>query len=199
MDKKASKREMILDVALELFSQKGFYATSIDEIGEKAGLKGPALYYYFKGKDAIIDGLCARMEEYYGGLYESVSDIKTYPKDMHEMRELALKRIMSTMHDPKIQMGRRMLNMGQYSDERLSEITTNYYLKSLVALHEEFFKKMIAEGKVKDYPPEILAFEWVAPVTMLIHTYDREPKDEAGIIEAITRHMDHLVEVYSID
>ena len=57
MEKKVSKRELILDSALSLFSDRGFDGVGIDEIGESVGMKGPALYYYFKGKDAILDGI----------------------------------------------------------------------------------------------------------------------------------------------
>ncbi|GAA5052788.1 TetR/AcrR family transcriptional regulator [Nocardia callitridis] len=44
----------ILDTAAELFYEKGFHGTSVDELGTRAGLSGPALYRHFSGKDEIL-------------------------------------------------------------------------------------------------------------------------------------------------
>jgi AcrR family transcriptional regulator len=40
--------------AAELFQERGFHATGIDDIGEAAGVSGPAIYRHFKSKDAIL-------------------------------------------------------------------------------------------------------------------------------------------------
>jgi len=50
--KKTVKR--ILDVALELFVEKGYYNTSIDAITGKAGLTKGALYTHFKSKRELV-------------------------------------------------------------------------------------------------------------------------------------------------
>ncbi|AUM16598.1 TetR/AcrR family transcriptional regulator [Rhodococcus ruber] len=44
----------ILDIAAELFYKKGFHGTSVDELGARAGLTGPAIYRHFSGKDEIL-------------------------------------------------------------------------------------------------------------------------------------------------
>lgn len=48
------RRRKILDTAAELFYEKGFHGTSVDELGARAGLSGPALYRHFAGKDEIL-------------------------------------------------------------------------------------------------------------------------------------------------
>jgi AcrR family transcriptional regulator len=44
----------ILDAAAELFYERGFHGTSVDELGARAGLSGPALYRHFAGKHEIL-------------------------------------------------------------------------------------------------------------------------------------------------
>jgi AcrR family transcriptional regulator len=44
----------ILDVALKLFYERGFHAVGVNEIGEKAGVTGPAIYRHFGGKDELL-------------------------------------------------------------------------------------------------------------------------------------------------
>lgn len=48
------RSRLILDTAAELFYEKGFHGTSVDELGTRAGLSGPALYRHFSGKDEIL-------------------------------------------------------------------------------------------------------------------------------------------------
>lgn len=49
-----SRREEILDVAVELFARRGYHGVSMDEIGKAAGVTGPALYHHFSGKEAMV-------------------------------------------------------------------------------------------------------------------------------------------------
>jgi len=47
----------VLEHATRLFRERGFAGTSLQDIAESMGLKRPALYYYFKSKDALLDRL----------------------------------------------------------------------------------------------------------------------------------------------
>jgi TetR/AcrR family transcriptional regulator len=57
------KRELILEAALEVFSQHGFRGSTIDQIAEAAGMSKPNLLYYFKSKEAIFVTLIDRLME----------------------------------------------------------------------------------------------------------------------------------------
>ena len=54
------RRNEILDVADELFGQKGFDGTSTNDILEKVGIARGTLYYHFKSKEDIMDALIER-------------------------------------------------------------------------------------------------------------------------------------------
>ncbi len=51
---RASKREAVLRVAAQMFNEKGFHATSLDEVAERLNITKPTLYYYVKNKDEIL-------------------------------------------------------------------------------------------------------------------------------------------------
>lgn len=57
------RSRLILDTAAELFYEKGFHGTSVDELGARAGLSGPALYRHFSGKDEILGTLVTEAME----------------------------------------------------------------------------------------------------------------------------------------
>ncbi|BCJ60435.1 TetR/AcrR family transcriptional regulator [Micromonospora endophytica] len=52
-------RERIKAVALELFTEQGYEATSLREVAERLGVTKAALYYHFKSKDEIVTSVVA--------------------------------------------------------------------------------------------------------------------------------------------
>ncbi|HZN16238.1 MAG TPA: TetR/AcrR family transcriptional regulator [Acidimicrobiales bacterium] len=58
-----SRREMILEAAAQLFFDRGFAATGIDDIGTAVGVTGPAFYRHFKSKHDLLVALVERAVE----------------------------------------------------------------------------------------------------------------------------------------
>ncbi|MBN8749311.1 HTH-type transcriptional repressor KstR2 [Xylophilus ampelinus] len=48
------KRQAVLQTAAQLFNERGFHATSLDDIAERLHVTKPTLYYYVKSKDDIL-------------------------------------------------------------------------------------------------------------------------------------------------
>ncbi|MFC9555652.1 TetR/AcrR family transcriptional regulator [Rhodococcus sp. NPDC056960] len=55
-----SKREALLGHAIRLFSERGYDATGLDDIGTAAGVTGPNLYSYFAGKADLLEAAIER-------------------------------------------------------------------------------------------------------------------------------------------
>ncbi len=51
---KDAKRDAVLRTAAQIFNEKGFHATSLDEVAERLQISKPTLYYYVKNKDDIL-------------------------------------------------------------------------------------------------------------------------------------------------
>ena len=49
-----AKRDAVLHVAAQMFNERGFHATSLDDIAARLNVTTPTLYYYVKNKDAIL-------------------------------------------------------------------------------------------------------------------------------------------------
>lgn len=60
-------REQVLATALRLFTQKGYFNTSIPDIVQESGVSTGSIYHYFKDKEgiakALFDGLKKRIED----------------------------------------------------------------------------------------------------------------------------------------
>ncbi len=59
-DIRKQKKQLIMDVALKLFAENGFHATSISQIARKAGISKGLTYNYFESKNDILDEIMAQ-------------------------------------------------------------------------------------------------------------------------------------------
>ena len=50
-----NKKDLILDSALDLFSENGYHATSTKLIADKAGVSEALIFKFFKSKDALLE------------------------------------------------------------------------------------------------------------------------------------------------
>lgn len=53
--KSARTRRRILEAAAHVLSRRGYAGTRLAEIAEIAGLRVPAIYYYFPNRDAVVE------------------------------------------------------------------------------------------------------------------------------------------------
>jgi len=61
---RTSRRQQLLAIAADLFAAKGFANVTVDEIGDAAGVSGPALYHHFSGKEALLGEMLIDISEY---------------------------------------------------------------------------------------------------------------------------------------
>ncbi len=61
------KRNLIMDVALEHFSNQGFQATTITHLAKHAGISKGLMYNYFRSKEDLLSAIMDRsVTEVYG-------------------------------------------------------------------------------------------------------------------------------------
>ncbi len=72
-EKKALKRESIIQTALQLFSLKGFHKTTIPDIAEKLQMSVGNLYNYFSSKDILAKEIIKYTSEVLGNEIKTVN------------------------------------------------------------------------------------------------------------------------------
>jgi TetR/AcrR family transcriptional regulator len=71
----AGRRREILDAAMHVMAEHGFRGASIKRIAQRAGLKSPALiYWYFRDKQALFEAVLQRMSPLLGAVAEASLD-----------------------------------------------------------------------------------------------------------------------------
>jgi len=58
------RRREILAIAADLFAERGFANVTVDDIGEAAGVSGPALYHHFSAKEALLGEMLVDISAY---------------------------------------------------------------------------------------------------------------------------------------
>ena len=68
---KATARKKLLDAALSLIREKGYSATSVDELCTHAGVTKGAFFHHFKSKDALAVAAANHWTEITGAFFET--------------------------------------------------------------------------------------------------------------------------------
>ena len=124
-------------------------------------------------------------------------DIKRIYFDAFPKNErMQWKKIKFTMHDDIVRKTRRILAMEQFRNERIAELTSRYHLENLQEMYTGIFMGFMEKGILKKDDPELIALEFVSPVSLLIHMYDRQPEREEEVLNKIRKHFEHFAKVY---
>ena len=96
---RAQRREQLLDVGRALFAEKGYDATSVEEIAAQAAVSKPVVYEHFGGKEGLYAVVVDREMR---TLLESVTGALTFeghPREVLEQAALALLTYIETSTD----------------------------------------------------------------------------------------------------
>ncbi|MGB2719276.1 MAG: TetR/AcrR family transcriptional regulator [Rhodococcus sp. (in: high G+C Gram-positive bacteria)] len=62
--RKAERRQQLLDAAASLFAERGFTSVRLEDLGAAVGVSGPAVYRHFPNKEAVLVELMVGISEY---------------------------------------------------------------------------------------------------------------------------------------
>ena len=203
MEKGNTKQE-ILETALELFSVKGYEATSISQIADAVGIRKASLYSHFGSKQEILDALTRELLEEYDkhSIFARANwDDPTFAKDQPDMTpdkavQTVLGQVRYILHDPRIRRARKMLTIEQFQNPRLRELQTQQNYTNVMRYFTGLIRCLIRRGRLEDNGPEIMAAQFCLPISVWINLCDREPEREDEVMKLIERHIRQFFRMY---
>jgi AcrR family transcriptional regulator len=78
---RAEREEQMLEVAGEVFAERGFHAASMDEIAERADISKPMLYAYFGSKEGLYSSYLHRTGEQLLAAMDAGVDLEATPRE----------------------------------------------------------------------------------------------------------------------
>ena len=95
-----SRYETLLAAGARLFRAKGYPAVSTSEIGKGVGIAGPGLYRSFASKQAILDALIRRLDEWRS--LECIRALRTKHTAAERLHGLVEGRVRISLDDPDL-------------------------------------------------------------------------------------------------
>ena len=188
----------ILEKALELFSENGYDAVSVDQIAKAVGIKAPSLYNHFPGKRAIFDAIVEKTARQYEDYTDEINihvqalsqDLGLFSKISEEHLAGKMRQIFDfSLHNRAIRQFRRMMTIEQFRSPELSALYSERYVDRMIAYHAGIFRYLAQNGELCAEDPEQLALMYVAPVLTLLGICDREPQREEECVARLEKHV----------
>jgi len=164
----ASKREAVLKTAAELFLEKSYGRTSLDDIARRLNITKPALYHYFHKKEEIL------LECYRWGtglIEESLTEIAS---SAGTGLEKVAAFVYSYANVMTVNFGRCVMRLdeGDLSDKALHEVRT--YKRKIDRRLRSFIQDGIRDGSIAPCDPKIAAFSIAGAVNWICMWYEPE-------------------------
>ena len=138
-----STKEKLVAAALDLFSKKGYSATSVDEIAESIGIKGPNLYKYFKGKEALFKELSELSDQSYLDKMNLVNNKADSIEDAQGLKAFAMGQVKYTMYEDMVIKLRKMLTIEQFRSDMMKHQTTIHQYTNINDQFTRIMKNLI--------------------------------------------------------
>lgn len=166
MNEKKNTKELIEEVALDMFSKKGYKAVSIRDICKRVGIKESSIYYHFLNKQAIMDSLLQKVDI----LIEKMKlNFETEFAKVDEIPEsticdVSISFMKNYLLNPYVYRILSILIIEQMSDKKAYDIYHRLVFDLPLLQQEQVFKEMIERGLVKPNNPRVLAQEYYAVI-----------------------------------
>ena len=165
----SAKRVQILEAAMKCFAQKGFHATSIQEIADVLGIAKGSLYFYFKSKE---DVLISAFEHYYDLMTREMlsvaKDKSILPRErLSRQLLLQLEQIMQHQEFIVMMMNEQAIQINEEMHRfmfKSKSMTLYWFYESIVEIYGEAAKpyaidaSTIIQAIVADYTGYMLLY-----------------------------------------
>lgn len=155
-------RQAILDAALDLFADKGFFGTSLRDVASAVGVRESALYNYFKSKEALFEALL--LAEHTNKLAQ-LSPIADGPiaDGRAALEDLAITSL-DNFAAPRHQKLFRILMSDGIRLARTGRINLIERMSDGRERLNDIMRRLIRDGWLRDADPQVLAIAFTSPL-----------------------------------
>jgi AcrR family transcriptional regulator len=157
------RQTQIMEIALRLFSQKGYHATSIDDIIGEAGIVKGTFYLHFESKHNLLESI---IDNNLRMLFESIKllDI-SMPKPVSEVKEFYIQISRGLMQNEDMRLFVKVFLRDAFGlDQKLLD-KINIFFHQLVVIISDYIAKAQADGRVVKYiNPLVISYSIIGSV-----------------------------------
>ncbi len=174
----AERRQEIIDAAAAIFHEKGYAATSIQDVAEAVDILKGSLYYYIKSKDDLLFSVIEEVHE--GGLRNLEVGKAADGSALDRIRGFVTRHAAYNAAN-LVKMTVFFHDFRSLSDERRKEIVEER------DLYDQYLRGVIAEGQEEgsirsDVDPKLAAFWILGGMNWMYQWYRPDGPEPLGVI-----------------
>ena len=146
------KRQAIVDMAAEVFREKGFERTSMAEIRQRVGGSNATLYNYFPSKEALFLEVMYQAHETEFHAAHDALDHET--EDIAEALQNFGQNLLTLLYSPDVMAVRRLIT-SSFGNSNLGHSCYERGPKRSMVEISEFLRAAIKKGKLRPCDPAI--------------------------------------------
>jgi AcrR family transcriptional regulator len=184
-EKRRRRQEEILHAALRAFRDKGYHATTLDDIAARLGIRKTALYHYFRDKEAILHACHRESLAEVGGLLEEARRRHT---SAAERLAFVIREHVRVMTDT-LEGSPLAFEVSALSPAHQAEIIAarDRYERGL----RDLIVRGVADGEFRSVDPKTAAFAIFGAINWIARWY--RPEGSLHAAELGAEFADHLV------
>ena len=160
-----STKGKILDASLQLFSSKGYKATTMRDIAAEVGVRQGAIYNHFKGKEEILQHLINEMMD--SALLKIFERFDEEP-EIYKKGKSVLSKIATTFKllsfDPQNEALFRLMMQEIFRNQKIRDLYYEHFYQQNVKKLSTILFHMMQEEMIRSSDPLMLANEFFAPL-----------------------------------
>ena len=159
-------RQSILDAALDLFAEKGFFGTSMRELARAVGVRESAIYHHFANKEALLESIMSEASNERAHRAEAVMT-RAVTLPVREMLMAIAGEMLDSWEAPREQKLWRIMCIEGFRLAECGKFQMDASFKKARDLMQQLFATLAADKRIKPIEPNIASMEFMAPMFMV--------------------------------
>lgn len=168
-----STKDRILEVAIDLFAERGFGEVSIREITRAVGIKESSLYNHFASKQQILDDIFDYLKRHYDAMTMPEEAVAAMMADItpEGLIDLSMKSFQAYLGNPLFLKIWRILSIERYTNARARELFNRHFIDEPMEFQSRVFAALMERGQVPRMDPMVLAREFFSYILYIYFRY----------------------------
>lgn len=159
-------KKKILDVSLELFSQKGYSAVSIRDICKYVEIKESSVYYHFENKQSIFDELLNMFTEIAKGMMTQLENgladgQNSFSDGFNTVANCFFEQYLMDDFCNKVM---RIMFIEQFNNEDVRKLYQHWLMDEPLDFQRKIFSVLTSVGIITNCDSGYLAIKYYAPI-----------------------------------
>jgi AcrR family transcriptional regulator len=190
-----ARPDEVLDAALDLFIEKGFASTRVEDIAKRAGISKGAVYLYFPSKEAILEGLVRRA--ILPLATHALGFIENYHGDPRLVLAMVMKMLAGRLAEPRLLAIPKIVMREVVHFPELAQMYRREVLDRVMPVVEGLIRNGIDAGYLRPVDPHLTIRSIIGPVLahmLLAEIFDIMPEDGLALDRLIDNHLTILLD-----